>query len=161
VAKLGFQLGVSAYGLPTFTLEVRDIHLNFPGREAEGAGPFVLVNRACGPALDAGANVDGGWHVKVQPCTWSRQQLWYLRPTGVKGEVHIESADNGMVLDATEPLNGDIQLLLTRSRIGRSRVLRMVLGEAPQPAVQVLRRQPGAAQLERRRGGVHGEASVP
>lgn len=129
MAKLGFQLGVSGYGLPNFSVEVKDIHLNFPGRDAKGAGPFVLVNRACGLALDAGANVDGGWHVKVQLCTWSRQQLWYLRPTGVKGEVHIESADNGMVLDATQPLHGDIHPV--QWRLHREPWQRWQLAESP------------------------------
>lgn len=110
MAKWGLEVGLTS-ALPTVVIKVDEIEVKRP-RRFKDAGMFVIVNRDCGLALDAGTGMDGGRHLEVQPLNASRRQLWHLRPAGANGEVLVSSADNGMVLDATSAWNGDMHPVL-------------------------------------------------
>lgn len=87
--------------LPGITIGTDDIGGAFGSRTERG--PFLIISRACGLALDTGGRDDDGSRAEVHPTDSRRRQLWYLRPTGHSGEVLIVSADNGLALDATRP----------------------------------------------------------
>jgi len=87
--------------LPGITVGTDDIAGHF-GSKSE-RGPFLVISRACGMALDTGGHNDDGSIATVYPTDAGRRQLWYLRPSGYAGEVLIISADNGLALDATRP----------------------------------------------------------
>src|ERR1039458_6676011 len=76
-------------------------------------GPYLIISRACGLALDTGNQSEpGNWTILWSPHA-ERQQLWYLRPTGVIGEFAVVSADNGLALDATRETIGDIHPVMS------------------------------------------------
>jgi Ricin-type beta-trefoil lectin domain len=81
------------------------------GRSKPAAGPYLIISRASGLALDTGLQ-----HVGARVATWpphaESQQLWYLRPSGVKEEAVIISAANGLALDATRETSGDLHPLM-------------------------------------------------
>jgi hypothetical protein len=89
-------------GFPGISIGLENITLSaWWKKKTDPAGPFLIIGRACGLALDtAWRNQQGD-----EPHLWAphaeRQQLWLLRPSGVKGEVLIVSADNGLALDST------------------------------------------------------------
>ena len=89
-------------GFPGISVGLENISLPaWRKKRTDPAGPFLIISRDCGLALDtAWRNQPGG-----SPHLWSphaeRQQLWFLRPSGVRGEVLIVSADNGLALDST------------------------------------------------------------
>jgi hypothetical protein len=87
--------------LPGISIGTDDIGGVFGARTERG--PFLIISRACGMALDTGGENDDGSIATVFPVAASRRQLWYLRPSGHAGEVLITSADNGLALDATRP----------------------------------------------------------
>jgi hypothetical protein len=87
--------------LPMITIGTDDIGGHFGSRTERG--PFLIVSRACGMALDTGGRNDDGSIATVHPTDAGRRQLWYLKPTGHNGEVLIVSTDNGLALDATRP----------------------------------------------------------
>ncbi len=95
--------------LPGISIGTDDIGGVFGSRTERG--PFLIVSRACGMALDTGGENDDGSIATVYPVAASRRQLWYLRPSGHAGEVLIVSADNGLALDATRPEDGGKPLL--------------------------------------------------
>lgn len=63
-------------------------------------GPYLITGRASGLALDTGLHNDPGHRVATWPPHALRHQLWYLRASGVKDEVRIISAANGLAIDA-------------------------------------------------------------
>jgi hypothetical protein len=87
--------------LPGITVGTDDIGGVFGSPRRRG--PFVIISRACGMALDTGGGRDDGSIATVHPVNAGRRQLWYLIPTGHAGELMIQSADNGLALDATRP----------------------------------------------------------
>ncbi|GJF32414.1 hypothetical protein KNE206_51140 [Kitasatospora sp. NE20-6] len=90
-------------GIPgIFTVELdRDDIAGLFRRRTWSRGPFVLVGRDSGLALDTAYRGSGGkptlWTVHARP-----HQLWYFERTRRKGEFLIRSADNGLVLDARQ-----------------------------------------------------------
>jgi hypothetical protein len=94
--------------LPGIRVGTNDVDAFFRkggGETYPETAPFLLIARCCGLALDTGKKSNNG----VRPILWSphgdRHQLWYLRPSGHEDEVLIASADNGLVLDATEQVH--------------------------------------------------------
>jgi hypothetical protein len=98
--------------LPILTIGAEDIQIKFR-RNRKAAGPYLIISRACGLALDTGNQSEpGNWTILWSPHA-ERQQLWYLRPTGVIGEFAVVSADNGLALDATRETIGDIHPVMS------------------------------------------------
>ncbi len=83
------------------TIGTDDIGGHFGSKKERG--PFLVISRACGMALDTADRNEDGAIATVHPTNAARRQLWYLRPSGHAGEVLIISADNGMALDAGRP----------------------------------------------------------
>jgi hypothetical protein len=81
------------------------------GRSKPATGPYLIISRSSGLALDTGLQ-----HVGARVATWpphaQPQQLWYLRPSGVKEEAMIISAENGLAVDSTRETSGDIHPLM-------------------------------------------------
>jgi Ricin-type beta-trefoil lectin domain-like len=92
--------------LPILVLGAEDIRVRFR-RRRKAAGPYLIISRACGLALDTGRKVEPGGHVTVWPPHAEPQQLWYLRPTGVSGEIALFSAANGLALGSVSSTSGD------------------------------------------------------
>lgn len=86
--------------LPILVIGAEDIQIKF-GRHRKVAGPYLIISRACGLALDTGNESEPDKWPILWPPHAERQQLWYLRPTGMIGEFAIVSAANGLALDAT------------------------------------------------------------
>ncbi|WP_410812176.1 RICIN domain-containing protein [Micromonospora sp. 067-2] len=85
--------------LPFLTIGVDDVRTVFRRRRKE-AGPFVIVARSCGRCLDTAHAADPNHGVIVWAAHGKPQQLWTVKPSGVKGEILIVSASNGLALDA-------------------------------------------------------------
>ena len=104
-------------GVPGITVRFDEISL--PARrkkKADPAGPFLIIARECGLALDTGRRSQAG----AQPLLWpphaDRHQLWQLQPSGVAGEVLIVSAANGLALDSTDRLQEPDLVMWTPNR---------------------------------------------
>lgn len=95
--------------LPGISIGTDDIGGVFGSRTERG--PFLIISRGCGMALDTGERNDDGSPATVDTTDAGRRQLWYLRPTGHPGEVLIVSADNGLALDGTRPEDNGKPLL--------------------------------------------------
>jgi hypothetical protein len=95
--------------LPGITIGTDDIGGVFGSRSERG--PFLIISRASGMALDTGGRNEDGSIATVYPTDAGRRQMWYLRPSGHVGEVLIVSADNGLALDATRPEDAGDPLL--------------------------------------------------
>jgi hypothetical protein len=76
------------------------------------ANPYLITSRSSGLALDATEQHGQGHRAATWPPHALSHQLWYLRPSGVKGEVTIISAASGLALDATPETSGDIHPVL-------------------------------------------------
>lgn len=98
--------------LPGITIGTDDIGGVFGSRTKRG--PFLILSRASGMALDTGGRNDDGSPAGVHPADAGRRQLWYLAPSGHSGELLIVSADNGLALDATRPEDSGMLLLWER-----------------------------------------------
>jgi hypothetical protein len=94
--------------LPGFVIGTDDIRTVFR-RKSKASGPCLIINRACGLAIDTAFGVDLGVSAHMWPPHGLRHQLWELRPSGTAGEVVIVSVANGLALDATTPTTGDIK----------------------------------------------------
>lgn len=96
--------------LPGLVIGVDDIKvtglINRFGR-SKPAGPYLITNRASGLALDTGKHDDQAYRAVGLPPGAFLRQLWFLRPSGVKDEVALISAVNGLALDATRETSGD------------------------------------------------------
>ncbi|GAA3285842.1 RICIN domain-containing protein [Dactylosporangium vinaceum] len=97
--------------LPGLAMGVDEVY-SVLNRQPDRAGPFLIIGRACGLALDTAFAVDNGSQALTWPPHGHRHQLWYLGPTGVVGEVSVVSAANGLALDATSAISGDIHPVL-------------------------------------------------
>lgn len=98
MVRLRFELH-----LPGLVIGVEDIKMTGLGRRfgrAKPAGPYLITGRSSGLALDTGQQYDPGGLVIAWPPHAHPHQLWYLRPSGVKGEATIISAANGLALDS-------------------------------------------------------------
>jgi hypothetical protein len=92
------QLGVKV-GLPgIISVETNDILTLFRRRRAS-RGPFLLIARGRGLALDTAFGAEGDnpifWSAHAQP-----HQLWYFHKTEHKDQFQILSVANGLALDA-------------------------------------------------------------
>lgn len=85
--------------LPGVTIGTDDVQALF--KRGTEAGPFLITSRACGLSLDTGFANDNGAAAILWPPHGRRHQLWYLQPSGHKGQTMVISADTGLALDAT------------------------------------------------------------
>jgi hypothetical protein len=94
---------------PGLVIGVDEIRM--PSRKRKGvAGPFLIIARASGLALDSGRKLDPGsiphsWATHAQP-----HQLWYLHSSGYEGEAVVVSAACKLALDSTPPEEHHVQL---------------------------------------------------
>jgi hypothetical protein len=95
--------------LPFLVVGVNDIRTDFRRGRAKQAGPYLVLSRACGLALDTGLATGPGYRATVWSTHAERHQLWQLLPTGVAGELFIASIANGLLLDATAETLGDVK----------------------------------------------------
>jgi hypothetical protein len=100
--------------LPFLEIGLDDIKITRARKQRE-IGPFVIIARACGLALDTAFATDMGAQPILYPPHGRVHQQWVLRSSGSKGEVAIFSVDNGQALDATVPNEGDIHPVLWES----------------------------------------------
>ncbi|WP_203237610.1 RICIN domain-containing protein [Streptomyces sp. CdTB01] len=86
--------------LPFLTIGTTSVRSLFRRRDRDAAGPFLIISVSSGLALDTAFGTAQG----ASPHLWGPHgkphQLWYMRPSGHKEEVHIVSAANGLSLDA-------------------------------------------------------------
>lgn len=103
MAKLGIELG-----LPLLRIGVSDIDLA-PGRGkgSTTAGPFLIISRQCGLALDTAYGATNEAPVQMWTTHGKPQQLWSLYPTGHRGEFSLRSEMSGLALDATRNDHGE------------------------------------------------------
>lgn len=100
--SLPLKLSIGLPGIVTFGIGVDsdDVSALFT-RNRKSHGPFLLIGRDRGLALDT-----GGRAADEAPLLWppnaGPRQLWYFRKTKHRGEYLIVSIDNELVLDARE-----------------------------------------------------------
>lgn len=86
--------------LPGITVANDDV-VSLIRRRPRSQGPFVIVNRQCGLALDTAHRASNGG----RPILWyphaQLHQMWSVRPSRFHGEVILISATNRLVIDAT------------------------------------------------------------
>ena len=100
-----------------------DLRLPFPGlvigvdnirmptrKRKNVAGPFLIIARACGLALDAEGALDPGTIPHLRPPHGQPHQLWFLRSSGHEGEAIIQSSASGLALDSRRPEKHWVQL---------------------------------------------------
>ncbi|MET9346147.1 RICIN domain-containing protein [Streptomyces termitum] len=95
------RLSVQELRFPVITFGVEGV--SFPvGRKRRNApaGPFLLIARDCGLALDTALGTRAGDKPHLWPPHADRHQLWFLLPGGAPGETLIVSAANGLALDS-------------------------------------------------------------
>jgi Ricin-type beta-trefoil lectin domain len=90
--------------LPGITVGTDDVGALF--KQGRDAGPFLVISRCCGLALDTAFAIDHGSVPILWPPHGRRQQIWNLRPSGCEGQVLLVSAENGLALDSTRDPNG-------------------------------------------------------
>ena len=100
--SLPLKLSIGLPGIVTFGIGVDsdDVSALFT-RNRKSHGPFLLIGRDRGLALDT-----GGRAADEAPLLWppnaGPRQLWYFRKTKHRGKYLIVSIDNELVLDARE-----------------------------------------------------------
>lgn len=99
--------------LPGIAVGTDDIGALF--KRGRDAGPFLIISRPCGLALDTAFATDNDSPVTLWPPHGRRQQLWYLEPSGYDGEVLIISAESGLALDATRNPDAEKTVLSEKS----------------------------------------------
>jgi len=97
--------------LPGLSIGIDDVRTVFR-RRAKTSGSCLIINGSCGLALDTAFGTELGAVALMWPPHGHQQQLWELRPSGIAGEVLIISVANGLALDATTPMTGDIKSVM-------------------------------------------------
>jgi Ricin-type beta-trefoil lectin domain-like len=97
--------------LPGLSIGTDDVRTVFR-RKTKTSGPYLIINRACGLALDTVFATDPGAIPHMWPPHGQQHQLWDLKPSGVASELLIASLANGLVLDSTTPTTGNIKPVL-------------------------------------------------
>lgn len=85
--------------LPGISFGVDDV-ASFFRRRSPSRGPFLLISRDCGLALDTGLQTHKGAEPVLWPAHGFGHQLWYFKASPHRGEFVITSVANGLVLDA-------------------------------------------------------------
>ena len=93
--------------LPGLVIGVDDVRTVFKRRD-KVSGPYLIINRACGFALDTAFGTEPGARATVWSPHGQQHQLWQLKPSGTAGEVLIVSMANALALDSTVPTSGDV-----------------------------------------------------
>lgn len=103
--NVGFNFGL-------VSVEVEDIFYYF-GKRQQYAGPFLIVERYSGLALETDHRAVRGWQPFLGGLHGGMGQRWVMeRLTEHKGEVSIRSELNGLALDSTWDYNNGAPLLL-------------------------------------------------
>lgn len=93
------------FHLPGLTVTADKVELKVPRRRSKQSGPFLMVSRASGLAVDTARAREPGHLAVGWPVHGLRHQLWYLVPAGRRDEVVVKSADTGLVLEAQRSPN--------------------------------------------------------
>ena len=119
--------------LPMLVIGAEDISVKFGRqRRQKEVGPYLIIGRASGLALDTASASGPGGKVILWPPNALPHQLWDLRPTGVVGEVAVVAAENGLALDATQETSGDPKPIM--SEVNNEPWQRWRLEDAPDGA---------------------------
>jgi hypothetical protein len=99
VTEVSASIGLN---LPGFSIGINNIEMTGLvskfGR-AKPAGPYLITSRDSGLALDT-LQYPKGSRIGALPPNADPQQLWYVRPSGVKDQVAIVSAASHLALDS-------------------------------------------------------------
>lgn len=101
-AKPQVSVGLSLFGL---SVQIHDV-LSFFGKRLV-AGPFVIIERRTGAALETSHDAVRGWQPWLGDLNGGPGQRWLFERSGVKSdkrskeEILIRSGVNGLVLDST------------------------------------------------------------
>ena len=106
-AKPQVSVGLSLFG---FTIEVHDVFALFGKRSV--AGPFVIVERLEGHALETNQRAVNGWQPWLGRLHGGFGQQWQLNRSAHNAEVVITSVANGLALDSTWDEVDEAPLLL-------------------------------------------------
>lgn len=85
--------------LPFLSIRANNVRTRLWPR-LRSAGPFMIIARSNGLALEAPTDTGGGSHPATARPSGKTQQLWHFSPTGEARHVRITSAISGLVLDA-------------------------------------------------------------
>jgi hypothetical protein len=98
-AMVRFTVGIKL-PIPVLDIGIEDIRINLKRKPRDTeAGPFLIVSRACGLAVDTLPGARSSWMPELRLAEGRRSQLWFLRPSGVANEVLLASAECGLVMD--------------------------------------------------------------
>jgi hypothetical protein len=118
--RVNVALGV--FGL--VTVEVEDV-LHYFSRSADVAGPFLIIERQNGLALEANAKQQNGWRPWLAPLHGNVDQMWVLKKSAQKDEVLIASVSSQLVLDSTWEYSDGAPLVLYESHGAENQRWRM------------------------------------
>lgn len=122
--------------LPFLSVRAENVRIRLR-RWQRSAGPFLLISRTSGLALDSTYDTAAG----SRPHMWSvhglQQQLWYLHPVGRAGRVSIVSAYSSLALDAGEGSGKGHRPQL--HGLSRSEWQEWTLAPAPEGGAQIIR----------------------
>ncbi|MEU5402317.1 RICIN domain-containing protein [Streptomyces sp. NPDC005963] len=85
--------------LPFITIGTSNVRSVLQRRNRRIAGPFMIVSVTSGLALDTAFTTAQGSLPHLWPTHGKPHQLWHLKPSGHRDEVHIVSAANRLLLD--------------------------------------------------------------
>ncbi len=77
--------------LPFLSIRANNVQTKLRHR-SRVAGPFLIISRSSGLALDATTDTAVGTHPVAGNMGAKAHQLWYLRPVGEVSQVHVVSA---------------------------------------------------------------------
>ncbi len=91
------NVGLSLFGV---SVEVEDV-LSYFGKRSMTAGPFVIVERLEGKALESDHRAVNSWQPWLGTLHGGSGQRWLFERTAATEEIIIRLEENGLVLDCT------------------------------------------------------------
>lgn len=86
--------------LPGLTISSSKVAIKLPRRSGNRSGPFLLISRCSGLALDTAYHKSSATRPIGYRPHGQHQQLWWIVPAGAPGQVRLRSVDNGLYLDS-------------------------------------------------------------
>lgn len=101
-------MGLNLFGM---YVEVSDV-LSYFGRRDNSVGPFAIVERLTGKALETTDDATNGWQPWLGSLDGNPGQRWTLERSPVKGEILIRSGLNGLALDCGTASENHVPVIL-------------------------------------------------
>jgi len=110
----GVEINAGLIKLKFDDLKVKDISYYF-GRKKTVAGPFLIIERKSGLALETSSKAEFGQGPVLAPVSGNIEQQWILKRVPSKSErLIIISAVNNMVLDKTDKCSTLVPFVLSK-----------------------------------------------